>query len=305
MSIWLAALTVALGAALPAHALAQESLLPTPVEATSQAVPLFPSREHRRGREGWVLVDFTVSDEGLVEDAKIVDSSGSNAFDEATLKALRKWRYDPVPRKSKSRVLVNFEFDRTYPVLSKRFVSRYKRVHEAIVTGDLEKAQDLVDKMRHDSRLTVFEQAYTNIAAGRVAAGHGDRVEQLRLFRNAMLNRGRWLENRTYRYLLHSAVVLEIQEEDFASALRDYALLTETVVGREIAVDLDEPIRLVRSIVDGEDSITPPFMAADMEVTVRRERPRASANSLRSRGHPASSIAEREYQRMTKPPKQQ
>ena len=57
MSIWLATLTVALGAALPAHALAQESLLPTPVEATSQAVPLFPSRERSRGREGWVLVE--------------------------------------------------------------------------------------------------------------------------------------------------------------------------------------------------------------------------------------------------------
>jgi hypothetical protein len=233
-----------------------------------------------------------------------VDSSGSNAFDEATLKALRKWRYGPVPRKTKSRVLVNFELDRTYPVLSKRFVSRYKRVHEAIDTGDLEKAQDLVDKMRHDSRLTVFEQAYTNIAAGRVAAGHGDRVEQLRLFRKAMLNRGRWLENSSYRYLLYSAVVLEIQEEDFASALRDYALLTETSTGREIAADLDEPIRLVRSIVDGDSSVTPPFMVADMEVSVKRERPNQRGNSLGRRDYSGSSIAEREYQRMQKPQKQ-
>jgi TonB family protein len=304
MSIWLVTLIVALGAALPVHAQAQDSLLPTLVRPTTQPLPLFPSRELSRGHEGWVLLDLTVSDEGVVGDARIVDSSGSKAFDAAALDAIQKWRFEPVPGKTKSRVLVNFEFHRTYPQLSRRFLSRYKTAHQAIDDGDLEKAQDLVEKMRHDSKLTVFELAYTNIAAGHVAAERGKRAEQLKYFRRAMLNEGRWLENRTYRYLLYAAVVLEIQEEDFASALRDYALLTETSTGREIAADLDEPIRLIRSIVDGDNSITPPFMVADMEVSVKRERPNQRGNSLGRRDYSGSSIAEREYQRMQKPQKQ-
>lgn len=257
-----------------------------------------------RGHEGWVLIDLAVSDEGVVGDARIVDSSGSKAFNDAALDTLQKWRFDPVPRKAKSRVLVSFEFHRTYPQLSRRFLSRYKSAHEAIDNGDLEKAQDLVDKMRHDSKVNVFELAYTYIAAGRVADARGERTEQLKYFRRAMLNEGRWLENRTYRHLLYATVVLEIQEEDFASALRDYALLTETSTGREIAADLDEPIRLVRSMVDGDNSITPPFMVADMAVSVKRERPNQRGNALGRRDYPGSSIAEREYQRMQKPQKQ-
>lgn len=304
MSIWLAIPFVALGAALPIHAPAQDSFLPTPIRATTQPLPLFPLRELNRGHEGWVLIDLAVSDEGVVGDARIVESSGSKAFDEVALETLQKWRFDPASRKTICRVLVNFEFHRTYPRLSRRFLSRYKSAHEAIDNGDLEKAQDLVDKMRHDSKLTVFELAYTNIAAGHVAAERGERAEQLKYFRRAMLNEGRWLENRTYRYLLYAAVVLEIQEEDFASALRDYALLTETSTGREIAADLDEPIRLVRSIIDGDSSVTPPFMVADMEVSVRRERPNQRGNTLGRRDYSGSSIAEREYQRMQKPQKQ-
>lgn len=300
MSIWLAALTVALGAALPMHALADSPPLLTEVHAGTQPLPLFPPGELRRGREGWVLVDLVVSDEGIVQDARIADSSGNGAFDEVTLNTLRTWEYPPVTRNRKSRVLVNFEFYRTSPKISRRFFIRYRLAHRAIDHGDLEEAQGLLDKMRHDSKLNVFELAYTNIVAGHLAAERGNRAGQLRHFRHAMLNHGRWLENRTYRHLLYAVVVLEIQEEDFASALRDYSLLTETALGRELAADLDEPIRMVRSIVDGEDEITPPFMFADQELSVRRERPRLGTGPQR-RGKdygPGNSIAEREYQRM-------
>lgn len=300
MSIWLVALIVALGAALPMHALAESPPLLTQVHAGTQPLPLFPPGELRCGREGWVLVDLIVSDEGIVQEARIVDSSGNGAFDEVTLNTLRKWEYPPVTRNMKSRVLVNFEFYRTSPQISRRFFIRYRKAQQAIDNGNLEEAQDLVDKLRHDSRLNVFESAYTNIVSGHLAAERGDRAGQLRQFRHAMLNRGRWLEGRTYRHLLYAVVVLEIQEEDFASALRDYSLLTETALGRELAADLDEPIRMVRSIVDGEHGITPPFMIADQEVSVRRERPRLRTDPI-GRGKylgPNDSIAEREYQRM-------
>ena len=300
MSIWLIALTVALGAAVPMHALADLPRLLTEVHAGTQPLPLFPPGELRCGREGWVLVDLVVSDEGMVQEARIVDSSGNRAFDDATVNTLRKWEYPPRTRNMRSRVLVNFEFYRTSPRISRRFFLRYRQAHQAIDSGDLEEAQDLVDKMRHDSRPNVFESAYTNIVAGHLAAKRGDTAGQLSHFRHAMLNRGRWLESRTYRHLLHAVVVLEIQEEDFASALRDYSLLTETGLGRKLAADLEEPIRMVRSIVDGAHGVTPPFMIADQEVSVRRERPRLRTDPLWRGKYPGpnNSIAEREYQRM-------
>jgi len=56
--------------------------------------PDYPPRALSRGIEGWVIVQFTISATGSVKDAKVVDSS-NKLFDEAALKAIGRWRYNP------------------------------------------------------------------------------------------------------------------------------------------------------------------------------------------------------------------
>lgn len=56
--------------------------------------PDYPPRALSRGIEGWVIVQFTISATGTVKDPKIVDSSNS-VFNEAALKAIARWRYNP------------------------------------------------------------------------------------------------------------------------------------------------------------------------------------------------------------------
>ena len=56
--------------------------------------PDYPPRALSRGIEGWVIVQFTISATGSVKDAKVVDSS-NKIFDEAALKAIGRWRYNP------------------------------------------------------------------------------------------------------------------------------------------------------------------------------------------------------------------
>ena len=56
--------------------------------------PDYPPRALSRGLQGWVIVQFTISATGTVKDAKVVDSSNS-IFDEAALKAIARWRYNP------------------------------------------------------------------------------------------------------------------------------------------------------------------------------------------------------------------
>ena len=282
-------------------ALAQSLPAPAPEEVTAQPKPLFPSRELNRWREGWVLVDYLVSEDGTVGEARVLDSSGSKYFDKASLRAIQKWEFDPLPRETKRTTLVNFEFQRTELRLSHRFYSRYMKIQESIDNGELNDAQRLVDRIRADSKSSVYELAYTDIAEGRLAGQRGDRSEQLRLFRRAMLGDGRWVAEDTYCYLLYATVVLAIREEEFASAIRDYALLNETKAGREIAADLDEPIRSIQTMVDGEDGISPPFMVADLQVSVRKERPGLTEDVYRDGrgwGTGVNSIAEREYRRM-------
>jgi len=56
--------------------------------------PDYPPRALSRGIEGWVIVQFTISATGSVKDTKVVDSS-NKIFDEAALKAIGRWRYNP------------------------------------------------------------------------------------------------------------------------------------------------------------------------------------------------------------------
>ena len=74
-------------------------LRPTP--ADGNAVPLvrieptYPERALRRGIEGRVLIEFSISRSGAVMSPRIVASEPSSIFDEAALKAIRQWRYSP------------------------------------------------------------------------------------------------------------------------------------------------------------------------------------------------------------------
>ena len=56
--------------------------------------PDYPPRALSRGIQGWVIVQFTISATGTVKDQKVVDSS-NKIFDEAALKAIARWRYNP------------------------------------------------------------------------------------------------------------------------------------------------------------------------------------------------------------------
>jgi protein TonB len=57
--------------------------------------PDYPPRALSRGLEGWVQVQFTITATGTVKDAVVVNAEPKNIFDEAALKAIARWRYNP------------------------------------------------------------------------------------------------------------------------------------------------------------------------------------------------------------------
>jgi protein TonB len=56
--------------------------------------PDYPQRAISRGLEGWVQVQFTITGTGSVKDAVVVKSS-SKIFEEAAIKSILRWRYNP------------------------------------------------------------------------------------------------------------------------------------------------------------------------------------------------------------------
>ena len=57
--------------------------------------PQYPIHALSRGIEGWVEVRFTITGTGTVKDAVVIASEPGNIFDQAAVRAVRKWKYRP------------------------------------------------------------------------------------------------------------------------------------------------------------------------------------------------------------------
>jgi periplasmic protein TonB len=57
--------------------------------------PEYPPRALSRGLEGWVQVRFTITATGTVRDPIVVKADPPGIFDDAALKSIARWRYNP------------------------------------------------------------------------------------------------------------------------------------------------------------------------------------------------------------------
>jgi periplasmic protein TonB len=57
--------------------------------------PDYPPRALSRGLEGWVQVQFTITATGTVKDPVVVNAEPKSIFDDAALKSIARWRYNP------------------------------------------------------------------------------------------------------------------------------------------------------------------------------------------------------------------
>ncbi len=60
-----------------------------------KVAPIYPRRAQSRGLEGYVIVEFTVSKNGSVKDAKVVEAKPEGIFERAALDAAAKFKYKP------------------------------------------------------------------------------------------------------------------------------------------------------------------------------------------------------------------
>jgi TonB family protein len=241
-------------------------------EAFGKPKPEFPMTEYSNVREGWVMVGLVVSRGGLVTDVGVLDSSGSDAFDEAAIDALQHWRYTPGGKPNQT-ALVNFVYDDTIVLLSRRFMNLNQDVHNFIDEGDLDAAEALLTDMRNGPDLSVFELAYSYLTEGRIAGERGDSDRQLMLFRKAIWNDGRWMARDNYLATLRAIVIMELDLQDYGSAIRDYDLLTKTSAGRKLGADLKEVVSRIRRQMKDNGMEMQPYIVADNVVSVERDRP--------------------------------
>jgi TonB family protein len=84
-------------------AVARQNLMTTLIPASQLTVlksvqPTYPTRAVNGKIEGWVDVEFTVAETGKVKDVSVRATSIPGVFEEAAVKAVSQWRYQPVLR---------------------------------------------------------------------------------------------------------------------------------------------------------------------------------------------------------------
>jgi len=57
--------------------------------------PKYPPDAARDGKEGWVLLSFTIDTLGGVKDVTVIDADPKRVFNREATRALRKWKYRP------------------------------------------------------------------------------------------------------------------------------------------------------------------------------------------------------------------
>ena len=69
--------------------------------ADAEAIPLFrmqpeyPERAAARGVEGYVIMEFTITETGSVTNIKVVEANPPGMFDRAAIRAMERWKYKP------------------------------------------------------------------------------------------------------------------------------------------------------------------------------------------------------------------
>ena len=79
--------------------------------------PTYPHKARQQGIEGWVFVQFDVTNTGFTKNIKILDSKPLRIFNEGAVRAVRRWKHRPKTEDGKPveqiglRKLIEFKLD--------------------------------------------------------------------------------------------------------------------------------------------------------------------------------------------------
>ena len=209
--------------------------------------PVYPPAAVRRRQEGYVLVEFTVTETGFVADVLVVDAEPPEVFDSAALAAVSRYKYKPRVENGvavaspgiRNRIifaLAQTSERQAIPALDTAEISAatYEDLEQAqafIDTGDLPGALEQLDGLTsRTADLNDNEIAQLHNMRGFVFFSL-DRIPEAVAEYTQVLEQGNSLPTGLRQTTLYTLAQLEFVEEEFESALMYVAAWAEGTDG--------------------------------------------------------------------------
>jgi TonB family protein len=225
-----------------------------PVE---RSAPRYPAHELRRNQQGWVVLNYVVADDGRVVEPVVEQSSGSRAFEDAAMRTVRNWRYEPARlngepvQQCKTKVRIAFTMHGAQDKVSKPFYNRYRKIERTLGDGDVDGASAALDAAFHGEGLSLGEMSWLWAMEARIAGVRGDTGHQLEALRRATAGSSEWLSEDLQTGLLTTRTALELERGELSAALHSYTELAS--IDSADTAQLEPFIEQIKSLVDSDE----------------------------------------------------
>jgi TonB family protein len=193
--------------------------------------PKYPAKALRAGIEGWVVVNFSVLEDGSTDDIVVLDSSIEEYFDQEAIKTVKRWKYKPatwdgipVLQGNKNASIV-FTMSDAQLVLTGKFKSSYEEAQQAIANDNLEKAKKVIDELDASKKRKISEVCHLDILKADYLRKLGDHVNTLRYLNRALVIADVAVEKHMYVRLLKLAFEENVNANNYLSALEHFDTL--------------------------------------------------------------------------------
>lgn len=180
--------------------------------------PRYPRKEAQRGVEGWVQVSFVVKPDGSVGETLIEDSSGRKNFERETLKAIRRWRYEPATMNGEpieqchTKVRIEYALDQPSKKRGARrsFIKEFKKADQLLKEGKIEEAHIAIGEIEEQSVATLYESSRLWILRSMLQEKEGDDLGQLESLKRSVSGDGEYVEPSIYVGVMLRIFTLEM-----------------------------------------------------------------------------------------------
>lgn len=175
----------------------------TPAFLIDRTAPRYPDSAAIRGHEGWVRVSYVIDKKGKVVDPIIEDYVGNRDFKRATIRALKKWRYEPATLNGKpveqadGLVQIRYAVEQDKEGASRSFIRLSEKIIEkAEKDPNYDAAEDLAILQRKVKSL--YEDAWYWWLLGQYYVQQGKPTETIRALSRSVAYDGKYLPEVLY-----------------------------------------------------------------------------------------------------------